>query len=82
MCEHNDVIYLRVPIPANLSHTGEFRWDYKPVDACISDIVNALNLDNVFTSASCCGHGERPGEIILHDGRKILIHQKASSPGV
>lgn len=73
MCEKGNMVTLNVPIPAELSYTGEFRWNYKPIDSCISDIVNALNNGDVHTAASCCGHGKRAGEIILHDGRRLLI---------
>ena len=43
------------------------------VDACIAGIVLALNEGGVATVASCCGHGRRPGSIILADGREILV---------
>jgi hypothetical protein len=62
-----------VPIPADLSHTGSEYWTDKPVDACIVGIVRALNLGTVKTRSSCCGHGQRPGQILLADGRKLII---------
>lgn len=43
------------------------------VDACIHHIVAALNAGGVRTKACCCGHGFRPGSIILDDGREIFI---------
>lgn len=73
MCEHGDTVNLNVPIPAEMSHTEEFRWDTKPVDACIAPIVQALNDARIYTSGCCCGHGERTGEIFLHDGRVLVI---------
>ena len=64
---------MRVFIPANLSHTGEGRWDTKDVDSCIAPIVRALNDAGAITVASCCGHGKQPGNIALADGREIII---------
>jgi hypothetical protein len=77
MCRHGDEVILRVPIPAYLSHTGELRWDEKGIDRCIAPIVQALNEAGIYTSSSCCGHGERPGNILLHDYRIILIQDPA-----
>ncbi len=63
MCRQT--VNLLVPIPANLSHTGVFRWDTKPVDSCIADTVQRLNRAGIYTSGCCCGHGERIAEIRL-----------------
>ena len=68
---------LNVPIPAHLSHTGIFRWDAKPVDACIAPIVQALNDAGIYTANSCCGHGKSDGSIVLHDGRELIIRDKS-----
>lgn len=73
MCKWGDSTPLKVWIPANLSRTGEARWDVKDVDSCIAPIVRALNDAGVITVASCCGHGKRPGNIALADGREIII---------
>ena len=43
------------------------------IDYCIADIVAALNAANIPTTASCCGHGETDGTILLEDGREIVI---------
>jgi hypothetical protein len=67
-----------VPMPAELSHTDQFRWAIKGVDACIADIVQALNSAGIYTSNCCCGHGKEPGTIFLHDGRTLTI--SASKP--
>ena len=42
-------------------------------DPEISDLVRALNAGGVRTIASCSGHGYRPGNIILADGRELFI---------
>lgn len=43
------------------------------VDPCIANLVDALNRSSIPTVASCCGHGHRPGNIALADGRELLI---------
>lgn len=73
MCEHGNEIFLIVPIPANLSHTGKFRWETKAIDSCIATIVDALNKAGIYTAGCCCGHGRIDGNIILHDGRVLII---------
>jgi hypothetical protein len=35
--------------------------------------VAALNAANITTEASCCGHGKIDGNIVLEDGRRILV---------
>jgi hypothetical protein len=73
MCKHGNEVILNVPIPANLSHTGRFRWDDKAVDSCIAPIVDALNKAGIYTSNCCCGHGQEDGSIFLHDGRVLIV---------
>lgn len=43
------------------------------VDSEIAPIVEALNSAGLETVASCSGHGHRPGNIALRDGREIII---------
>jgi len=71
-------VILNVPIPANFSHTGKFRWALKPIDNCIAPIVQALNDAGIYTSGCCCGHGETDGNVILHDGRLLTIEIKCT----
>jgi len=73
MCKWGTEVELTVLMPARLSYTGNPRWDVKKVDACISPIVKALNDARIYTASSCCGHGEIDGEILLHDGRMLVI---------
>jgi hypothetical protein len=73
MCDDGDTVILAVPIPANLSYTGEMRWASKSVDRCLALIVDALNTAGVLTASSCCGHGRCDGNIILHDGRELVV---------
>lgn len=73
MCNHGDEVLLWVPIPADLSHTGKFRWDKKGIDTCIAPLVDALNRARIFTESCCCGHGEMLGHIWLQDGRVLVV---------
>ena len=40
----------------------------RAIDYCIHPIIAALNAGGVPTIASCCGHKERLGMIMLEDG--------------
>jgi hypothetical protein len=54
-----------IPIPLNGRVQG--------IDFCVVGIVSALNAAGIETRASCCGHGKRDGNIILEDGRILII---------
>lgn len=43
------------------------------IDKCIVDLIQTLNAGGEFTAASCCGHGKRPGRIILESGRELFL---------
>lgn len=43
------------------------------VDPCIAPLVQALNNAGIQTIACCCGHGKRPGNIVLEDGRELIV---------
>lgn len=73
MCKWGTSVLVDVIVPAHLSHTGKSRPKRVDVDACIAPIVLALNDAGIFTIASCCGHGKRPGNIALGDGRELII---------
>jgi len=45
----------------------------RDVDLCIADIITALNAANIKTTASCCGHKQSPGNILLEDNRVLII---------
>ncbi len=49
------------------------------IDLCIHQIVAALNAGGIPTVASCCGHGKMKGNIILEDGRVLIIQQEPKS---
>jgi hypothetical protein len=71
MCEWGTTEKVRVRVPADLSATGTERWKEADVDSCIAPLVAALQ--GVGTLASCCGHGHRPGNVALADGRELLV---------
>lgn len=73
MCKHGTDVLLEVIIPAGLSYTGKARKKIVGIDACIAPLVKALNNAGFTTVASCCGHGKRPGNIALADGRELII---------
>ena len=78
MCRWGDTVWCAVTIPAELSCTGRAEKRGVMVDRCIAPIVDALNAGGVLTANSCCGHGKAPGEIVLHDGRTLVINGGAS----
>ena len=51
-------------------------------DPCLVDLVKALNDGGVPTVASCCGHGQRDGSIILADDRELVIRPFIPFDGV
>jgi len=62
-----------VLIPADLSSTGKSHWKKMKIDKCIAPIVKALQMCGINMRGSCCGHGERDGDIHLQDGRILII---------
>jgi hypothetical protein len=73
MCAWGTWQNVRVWIPADLSGTGEARWKDEPIDACIADLVNALQRGVLNLRGSCCGHGRDFGRISLQDGRVLVV---------
>jgi hypothetical protein len=45
----------------------------RTIDRCIHQLIAALNAGGVETVACCCGHGDKVGNILLGDGRTILV---------
>lgn len=80
MCEWGKNIMCRVPICPDDSHTGQFRWADKPIDACIAWQVNILNDAGYWTLNCCCGHGRNGGSILLHSGAIVPVWQKPGRP--
>lgn len=65
-------IPVRVKIPADLSAEGVAISKWKLIDACIADIVSALQTAGIDMRGSCCGHGKTLGDIQLQDGRVLI----------
>lgn len=42
-------------------------------DPCLVPLVKALNDAGMPTVASCCGHGRRPPQVALADGREVIV---------
>lgn len=70
MCEWGNTVKVEVAIP---SHTGKARQTVVDVDRCIAPLVSLFNANGMPTTASCCGHGQLPGTILLADGRWVII---------
>ena len=74
MCK--TITTVKVKIAVDLSHTGKSFWKAAAIDACVADLVQALQSANIDMRSSCCGHGKTHGSILLQDGRKLLIVQE------
>lgn len=70
-----------VTIVSDLSCTGKNRERDMLIDKCVADIVDALSRSNILMRASCCGHGECDGEILLQDGRTLKIMRPENKGG-
>jgi len=82
MCRVNkDVQRVKVLIPADLSCSGIAKYSFKPIDKCIASIVSALQKAGINMRSSCCGHGKGDGEIILQDGRVLVIKSSQYKKG-
>ena len=66
MCEWGDTVSVSVRRPKE-------RPGNALIDRCIAPLVHALNQGGFITTASCCGHGNRPGNIVLADGSELVI---------
>ena len=73
MCKHGTDTQVNVKITARRSHTGEAYFRDMPIDSCIAPIVQALQQGGIDMNGSCCGHGKYEGDIILADGRWLVI---------
>lgn len=69
MCDDHSGVLVEIPTASKRGPDGSKR----AVDACLAPLVKVLNDNGIATKASCCGHGKRPGTIILMDGRELLI---------
>ena len=81
MCEWGIWKEVRVKIPAELSATGEECWKLKAIDACLSDLVIALQQGGIDMRYSCCSHGLGFGCIALEDGRLLVITDESFIQG-
>ena len=60
-------------VTVSLCHPTSRGFTEAAVDACLAPFVAALNTGGLQTIASCCGHGDGPGTVILEDGRELLV---------
>lgn len=69
MCKHGTL----KKVETRKSINGKILVETRSVDSCIAPLIQALNAVGIETVASCCGHGNRPGSIVLWDGRELTI---------
>jgi hypothetical protein len=77
-CSRRHVL-VEVVIPPDLSCDGTTYRKKMQIDACIADLVEALDRAGIATRGCCCGHGEHEGHIQLQDGRVLLVLQGPSA---
>lgn len=76
MCKWGTSKEIWVKVPADQSCTGKEEWTLKGIDACISNLVDALQKGGINMRSCCCGHNKGFGDIHLLDGRILLILNK------
>ena len=83
MCQHGTSKTLLLPTRDGDDTNGlRYKMRLWPVDACIADIVQALNSAGILMiSGTCCGHGDRCGTIMLADGRALVITTREAAIG-
>ena len=69
MCDDHSGVLVEIETASKRGPDGNKR----AIDACLAPLVKVLNDNGFGTKASCCGHGHRPGTIILTDGRELHI---------
>ena len=75
MCDYGDTEQVWVRITPGLSCTRRAKWKNAVIDRCIAPLVQALQSEGIDMLSSCCGHGKGDGEILLADGRRLVIKQ-------
>lgn len=73
MCKWGTVEKVKCTIIAGLSYTGKQREKLVKVDKCIAHIVRALSEAGIKMTSSCCGHGEKDGQIMLDEGLLLTV---------
>lgn len=76
MCKWGQTVYVLVTKFEEDGIPGKNRKAIKSIDFCIAPIVEALNKGGIITVASCCGHGKSAGNIVLQDGRMLIIKEE------
>lgn len=64
---------VKVKIPADISHTGKAREDFKKIDKCLAPLVEMLNKYGIKTTSSCCGHGKEKNAYIGIQGKNLYF---------
>lgn len=75
MCKWGTDTPVRVKVAADLAAEGVATWKTVKIDTCIAPLVTALQAGGIDMRGSCCGHGQGDGEILLQDGRTLLVRK-------
>ena len=67
MCEWGNDVMVKVPVGRNPKTRTGFRWDWRPIDACIAPVIKELNQERIYTTACCCGHFKHRRSILYWD---------------
>lgn len=76
MSEDRETRNVMVKIPADLNCTKKEEFIMMKIDSRIADIVDSLQKGGMDMRSSCCGHGKGFGDILLQDGRILLVDHK------
>jgi hypothetical protein len=61
--------------------SGRDDWRWEPVDLGVADIVERLQGDDKpFTAGACDGHGKGLADILLADGRRLVVLEDENAP--
>lgn len=71
MCDQETTLLLRTA--PEIDCGGRAGVKEIQVDACVADLIHALETAGIHMLGSCCGHQRREGHIHLADGRALLV---------
>ena len=73
MCEQGVYDEVEVFVYGINAAEGKDKFKLAKIDRCIAPIIRALQDAKIWTTSCCCGHGKREGEILLLDGRALIV---------
>jgi hypothetical protein len=79
MCKWGTYQPVEVTVHESIAASGVRHRAVRKIDACIADLVRALDSSGIIMLGSCCGHGKAPGQILLADGRSLTITKRCKT---